>query len=177
MDDAGYIQKYAPPALTTESGLENLFINIEPDEAGLPIASPGALGVAVAYQAWTEDSWIRNTVFQGFVTPVTLNRTVSRITMSSNSIRRRSESNGSNGYGFDYNISGQQILITKSETLNYNNSYAFAATTQAVVTGPNVVLYHSTVGDSLSQPHQRWATGYLLDDSTVWSSGLLNRYV
>jgi hypothetical protein len=153
--DAGYIQTYSPPNLSTEVGLENLFIDIKPDETGLPINAPAANGVAVGYSGWTEDSWMRNIVCQGFVNSIQVNRTVSRITMTGMSFRRRSPVDNAAGYGADVGISGTQILLVNSETLNTNSSYAFAPATEAHVGGPNVILFHQSDGSVVFQPHQR----------------------
>jgi hypothetical protein len=153
--DAGYIQAYNPPNLSTEVGLENLFIDIRPDETGLPINVPAAKGVAVGYSGWTEDSWMRNVVCQGFVNDIEVNRTVSRITMADMSFRRRSPVDNAAGYGTDVGLSGTQILLVNSETLNTNSSYAFSPATQAEVGGPNVILFHKSEGLVVFQPHQR----------------------
>ena len=61
----------------------------------------------------------------------------------------------------DFAISGTQILIHRSSV---SGQGVWPVVTQAGVTGPNVILNFKTDGAGIA-PHQRWATGLLVDSS------------
>ena len=62
----------------------------------------------------------------------------------------------------DFNINASQTLIHRSASKGSNRS--FAMITQSGVPGPTVVLNFAVTGISPPiQPHQRWATGLLVD--------------
>ena len=61
----------------------------------------------------------------------------------------------------DFAISGTQILLHRSTV---SGKRVWPVVTQAGVTGPNVVL-HFKADEAGVAPHQRWATGLLVDSS------------
>ncbi|MES2418834.1 MAG: hypothetical protein V4541_11645, partial [Bacteroidota bacterium] len=76
----------------------------------------------------------------------------------------------------DLNGSGQQILFNKC-TIAGDNMFFFG--TGAKVTGPVVLLHCVFKGNGWIQPHQRWATGLLVDNCEVPDGGIdfMNRGV
>jgi len=69
----------------------------------------------------------------------------------------------------DLNGSGQQILFNKC-TIQGNNLFFMG--TGAKVTGPVVLLNCVFKGNGWIQPHQRWATGLLVDNCEVPDGGI-----
>ncbi len=68
---------------------------------------------------------------------------------------------GSSGYPFHYSIGGQQTLVLRSSS---SGDHIYSYVTQARTPGPNVALDYSSKGNPTTiEPHQRWATGLLLD--------------
>jgi len=61
----------------------------------------------------------------------------------------------------DFAISGTQILLDRSSVTGEG---VWPVVTQAGVTGPNVVLHFRSTTAGIA-PHQRWATGLLVDSS------------
>ena len=76
----------------------------------------------------------------------------------------------------DLNGSGQQILFNKC-SIQGDNLFFFG--TGAKVTGPVVLLNCIFKGNGWIQPHQRWATGLLVDNCEVPTGGIdfMNRGV
>jgi pectin methylesterase-like acyl-CoA thioesterase len=69
----------------------------------------------------------------------------------------------------DINGSGQQLLFNQC-TIKGDNLFFFG--TGAKVTGPVVVLNCTFRGNGWIQPHQRWATGLLIDNCEVPDGGI-----
>jgi hypothetical protein len=69
----------------------------------------------------------------------------------------------------DLNGSGQQILFNKC-TITGDNLFFLA--TGAKVSGPIVLLNCTFRGNGWIQPHQRWATGLLIDNCQVPDGGI-----
>jgi hypothetical protein len=68
-------------------------------------------------------------------------------------------------YPADFSMSGTQVLLNRCSDLSATNVYTVI--TQARVTGPNVALNFHSTGDKAIEPHQRWATGLLIDGADV----------
>jgi hypothetical protein len=66
----------------------------------------------------------------------------------------------------DFNIDGAEVLIHRSASRGSNRS--FSMITQSGVPGPTVVLNFAVSGiNPPLQPHQRWATGLLVDNAKM----------
>jgi hypothetical protein len=91
------------------------------------------------------------------------------------SLKHTAPINGASGYPADFSIGGQQILLSRCTS---QGDHVFSVVTQATDPGPNVVLNLSAQGISTNlAPHQRWATGLLLDNIQSPTGGidLMNR--
>jgi hypothetical protein len=121
------------------------------------------------------DGWVKDVRGDEFINGFSLGRKSKRITIVGSKSIRTLPIDGSSGYPFSFMIDGQQTLVLRSAA---QGDKVFSFATEAQTPGPNVVLDFSGKGDWTSvQPHQRWATGLLLDHihTPGGSIDLLNR--
>ncbi|MFI5302181.1 MAG: hypothetical protein ACHREM_29165, partial [Polyangiales bacterium] len=121
------------------------------------------------------DGWLVDVAGVEFENGFTVGSTSRRVTIDGCSMVRTSAIDGSAGYPFHYSVAGQQVLILRSSS---SGPHVFAFATQARTPGPNVVFDFKASGSPTAlQPHQRWATGLLIDSttSTGGSIDLMNR--
>ena len=108
------------------------------------------------------NGWVRDVVAQDFINGLTIDGTSKWITIQDMAFTHTVPADTSAGSPADYGIDGQQILIHRSSS---QGDHWFSVVTQATEPGPNVVLNFSASGTSTNlAPHQRWATGLLLDN-------------
>jgi hypothetical protein len=74
----------------------------------------------------------------------------------------------------DFALRGSQFLVLRCSSTGNDEMYVITGPRNQ---GPNVVLESIFTGDGRIQPHQRWATGLLVDSTRVPSGGidLMNR--
>src|SRR5438552_9540849 len=66
-DMEGQIVAYTSPAgASTETGLENLSISLEPTCSGVIINNTNCISPAINFNSYTTDSWARNVDISGF---------------------------------------------------------------------------------------------------------------
>jgi hypothetical protein len=118
----------------------------------------------------TVDGWVRDVAAEGFVNGMSIGGTARRITVEDTSFTHTAAINGSSGYPADFSIGGQQILLSRCAS---TGDHVFSIVTQATDPGPNVVLHFTGNGNPTNlAPHQRWATGLLLDNIVSPTGGL-----
>lgn len=119
------------------------------------------------------DGWARN--IEVFNTVNSVSVTGRRITVDHISIVHNLPTKGA-AKPADLNGSGQQVLFNRC-TITGDNVFYLA--TGAKVTGPVVLLNCVFRGNGWIQPHQRWATGLLIDNCEVPGGGIdfMNRGV
>jgi len=119
------------------------------------------------------DGWARNLEILNTVNSISV--TGKRITVDNISILHEVPTVGA-AKPADLNGSGQQVLFNRCR-ITGDNLFFFA--TGAKVTGPVVVLNCIFQGNGWIQPHQRWATGLLIDGCEVPGGGIdfMNRGV
>jgi hypothetical protein len=78
----------------------------------------------------------------------------------------------SSAKNFGFSLAGTQTLVMRS---SLTGDKVFFAATQAREQGPNVLLYCTFTGDQSVEPHQRWGTGFLVDNVTV-HGGAINLF-
>jgi len=116
------------------------------------------------------NGWVRDVVAQDFINGLTIDNTSKWITIEDTAFTHTVAADTSAGAPADYGIDGQQILIHRSSS---QGDHWFSVVTQATEPGPNVVLNFSASGSSTNlAPHQRWATGLLLDNVYSPSGGI-----
>ena len=119
------------------------------------------------------DGWARN--LEIFNTVNSISVTGKRITVDNINIIHEVPTLGA-AKPADLNGSGQQVLFNRC---NITGDNLFFFGTGAKVTGPVVVLNCVFRGNGWIQPHQRWATGLLIDGCEVPDGGIdfMNRGV
>ncbi len=119
------------------------------------------------------DAWARNLEIYNTVNSISITGT--RITVDNVSIVHEVPTIGA-AKPADLNGSGQQVLFNRCKITGDN---VFFLATGAKVTGPVVLLNCVFRGNGWIQPHQRWATGLLIDNCEVPDGGIdfMNRGV
>jgi len=113
-----------------------------------------------------EDAWARNIEVLNTVNSISV--TGKRITLDHVNIMHEAATIGA-AKPADLNGSGQQLLF-KNCNITGDNLFFFA--TGAKVSGPIVLLNCVFRGKGWIQPHQRWATGLLVDNCEVPDGGI-----
>ncbi|KAI1626807.1 hypothetical protein EDD37DRAFT_646504 [Exophiala viscosa] len=171
----GVVATYTPPSASSESGIENLAITLNPSCSGRVLSDTTCTANAVAVRSWTTDSWIRNLNLTGFNFFVTIHSNAARITIDRVSMIRDQDSNVASGLPEDIVIEGTQVLVSNCSSYGTPGARAFPVVTGSLVPGPNAVLNHYTeVPSNFIAPHQRWAHGFLVENSRT-SLKLYNR--
>ncbi len=157
-------------------GLEHLRL-IAPEQT-VPISQPvfGVLEMDAV-----KDAWVSDVAGEEFTTGFVVGAKAKSVTLQDTSVVRVSPIDGSQGYPFHFSVDGQGILVQRCTSSGIG---VFSYATQAETPGPNVVL-DMTVPESDAgshdnlQPHQRWATGLLVDAPNMPDDqlGLMNRGV
>ena len=162
------IEKVSSSGMIEQVGLENFRI-VSPKQSGT--INEGH------HRAFTmsgiTDGWARN--IEVFNTVNSISVTGKRITVDNVNIHHDVATEGA-AKPADLNGSGQQLLFNKC-SITGDNLFFFG--TGAKVTGPVVVLNCVFRGNGWIQPHQRWATGLLIDGCDVPDGGIdfMNRGV
>lgn len=155
------VVKITTTPIPTQIGIENMRI-VSPAQSG--IISEGH------HRAFTmsgiSDGWARN--IDVFNTVNSISITGSRITVENVNIRHTLPTKGA-AKPADLNGSGTQILFNRC-SITGDNLFFFG--TGAKVTGPVVLLNCIFKGNGWIQPHQRWATGVLVDGCQVPDGGI-----
>jgi hypothetical protein len=112
------------------------------------------------------DGWVRNIEILNTVNSISI--TANRVTVDHVNIMHEVPTKGS-AKPADLNGSGAQLLFNKC---NITGDNLFFLATGAKVTGPVVLLNCIFKGNGWIQPHQRWATGLLVDNCQVPNGGI-----
>ena len=166
--DGQVVAYTAPTAASTEIGLENLSISLDPTCSGAILNDTDCSSHGIIVNSYVTDSWVRNVDMKGFNQFVFVAPMAIRITIENVAMYRTADTDGGAGSPADITIEGTQILATGCSTHGEMNASSFSVVTGALVPGPNAVLNHFTEQSSQQiQPHQRWASGFLVDASNT----------
>lgn len=162
------VQKIRFSGMLTQIGIEDLRINAPPQSVTISEDHHRAFTMNGITDGWARNIEIFNTVNSVSVTG-------NRITIDNVSIIHEVPTLGA-AKPADLNGSGYQILFNRCY-IKGDNLFFFG--TGAKVTGPVVVLNCIFHGNGWIQPHQRWATGLLIDGCEVPDGGIdfMNRGV
>lgn len=161
------ILAYKAPVLNSEIGIEQLSIYLTSSCSGSPVGNSACNGAAVSFAPWTVDSWARNLVLSGFNQFVDVQYDASRITVQDVAMFRDADTTGV-AIPSDIWIKGSQILVQDCGQYGLKTAKTFSVMTGSLTPGPNAVLRHVTHSGLQSvYPHQRWAHGLLVEDSSV----------
>ncbi|MBV9865430.1 MAG: hypothetical protein JO316_08780 [Abitibacteriaceae bacterium] len=114
------------------------------------------------------DAWVRNIAIVDTINSVSLSSDTRRITVDNVQTSHSVATVGA-AKPADFATNGTQTLFNHCSSTG-NNLFYFV--TGARVTGPNVLLNCTFRGNGHIQPHQRWATGLLVDGCRVSESGI-----
>jgi hypothetical protein len=157
------IVKYEISGRISQVGVEDLRIISPPQEVELNQRHNGGIRISGVC-----DSWIHNVAIDDTVGSIGVGSQCRRITVENVIINHSVATKGA-AKPADFAVSGSQILLNRCNSTG-NNLFYFV--TQARVTGPIVLLNCVFHGNGSIQPHQRWATGLLVDGCQVPESGI-----
>jgi hypothetical protein len=167
---AASLTRFTYPGRISNVGVEGLRVTTPPASVPINQATFSLLSADDII-----DSWIDDVHADGFINGLNVGNGAKWLTVRKVSIVHTAPIDGSAGYPADFLCSGQQILFVGCSS---EGSQIFSFVTQALVAGPNVVFDFVAKGSPTSlQPHQRWATGLLLDNvkSSAGNVQLINR--
>jgi hypothetical protein len=145
----------------SQIGIENLRINSPAQSVTISQGSNKAFSMSGLTDGWARNIEVLNTVNSVSITG-------RRITVDNLSILHNLPTLGA-AKPADINGSGQQLFFNNCKVTG-DNLFFFG--TGAKVTGPVVLLNCVFRGNGWIQPHQRWATGLLVDNCEVPDGGI-----
>jgi hypothetical protein len=151
----GSIVKYAFPGRIERIGIESLRVMAPAQDVSITQAQYTFLRTNAVSDAWLHDVWVQDTQ-----NTITLGPSSRRMTLEDLRIAHTVPFTEAASPA-DIAISGTQILVHRSTVTGQG---VWPVVTQNGVTGPNVVLHFKSDQAGVA-PHQRWATGLLVDSS------------
>lgn len=152
--------KYAFPGRISEVGVESLRVVAPTQDAPITEAQFTVLRMDAVI-----DSWAKDIVVQETQNSITVGAAAKRVTLDSIRIVHTLTHSGAAAPA-DFSLSGTQILVNRCSVTGEGT---WPVVTQATVTGPIVVLNFSSDERGVA-PHQRWATGLLVDGAKLANS-------
>ncbi|QMV18250.1 hypothetical protein GOB94_05760 [Granulicella sp. 5B5] len=160
------VARIATPVRIQQVGIESLHIVAPPRRIALGNPAFDAITLTA-----TQDAWVRDIRIDDTTTSITITDTSQRITIDRVDVVD-SVTVTTPAKPFGFSLGGTQTLVMRS---SITGDKIFFAATQARNQGPNVLLHCTFKGDTALEPHQRWATGLLVDNVTV-HDGAINLY-
>lgn len=119
------------------------------------------------------DGWLRDLVLDETTEGIDFSEDTTRVTAEDIAVHHTT-SITSSAKPADFSLRGGQLLLLRASSTGNEEFYVM---TGARNQGPNVVLDSVFTGNGHVQPHQRWATGLLVDNVRVPGGGidLMNR--
>lgn len=162
----GQVVAYTRPQASAEVGLEDLSIHLSPSCSGTMLGNTTCSTAPIAFSQWVSDSWVRNLDLAGFMNFVTVNSSTSRLTIANVAMHRTAASNNSAGYAGDITLSGTQALVVNCSTWGDKDTKTYSVITTTLTPGPNAIVNYTSEQDVHQiEPHERWAHGFLVDNS------------
>jgi hypothetical protein len=152
---AASVVKYTFPGRIDRVGLESLRVTAPAQDVPITQRQYTLLQMNAA-----SDAWVRDVMVEDTQNTITLGPSVRRVTLENVRIRHQIPFTAPAGPA-DIAISGTQILVHRCTV---SGKGIWPVVTQAGVTGPNVILNFTSDENGIA-PHQRWATGLLVDSS------------
>jgi hypothetical protein len=148
-----------------EVGLEGMHVVAPPMSTAINQATFELLHIDAVI-----NGWVKGVSGDGFINGMSIGGTAKWITVEDTAFLHTAPINGSSGYPADFSVGGQQVLFNRCSS---QGDHVFAFVTQATDPGPNVVLNMTAHGNPTNlAPHQRWATGLLLDNIVAPTGGV-----
>jgi hypothetical protein len=149
------VVKYTFPGRIEQVGFENMRVTVPARDAPITGRQYTLLRMSAV-----SDAWVRGVAGENTQNTVTIAHSARRLTLEEVHVRHDVPFSGAASPA-DFAISGTQVLLHRSSV---SGKRVWPVVTQAGVTGPNVVL-HFKADEAGVAPHQRWATGLLVDSS------------
>jgi hypothetical protein len=149
------VSKYTFPGRISQVGIETLRVAAPADDRPIDQGQYTVLRLNAVSDGWMRDVVVLETQNGITISPTTHRVTLERVRIIHNLPHTSAAAPA------DIAISGSQILIDRSSV---SGKGTWPIVTQNGVTGPNVVL-HFECDEAGVSPHQRWATGLLVDSS------------
>jgi hypothetical protein len=149
------VSKYTFPGRIQQVGLEKLHVTVPPQDVPISQGQYTLLRMNAV-----SDAWVRDLVSEDTHNTITIGHTARRVTLEDVHIRH-SVPFTAPASPADIAISGTQVLVHRSSVTGKG---VWPVVTQAGVPGPNVILHFKSDQAGVA-PHQRWATGLLVDSS------------
>jgi hypothetical protein len=169
--DSQYVQPGATVAPYTFSGrienvgLESMRVVAPTSTSAINTSTFMLLGMDAVI-----DAWVKDVAGQDFINGMQIGGKAKWVTVEDTSLTHSVGANGSAGYPADFSTQGQGVLFLRCASQGDN---VFAFVSQATDPGPNVVLDMKATGNPTNlAPHQRWATGLLLDRVEAPNGGI-----
>jgi hypothetical protein len=160
--DAAYLNppgtavvKYTFPGRIEQVGVESLRVSVPAQDKPITQGQYTLLGMNAV-----SDGWVRDIVSVDTHNSTSFGSTVRRVTVENVHIQHTLPFTAPAAPA-DFAISGTQVLIDRCSVTGQG---VWPIVTQVGVTGPNVVLNFRSTTAGIA-PHQRWATGLLVDSS------------
>jgi hypothetical protein len=150
--------KYEFPGRITQVGVENL--RVAAPFTDVPITSAD---FTVLRMDAVVDAWVRDVAIQETQNGIVIGAGSKRVTFERVRIAHSKPHSGAAAPA-DFSVSGTQILLDRCAV---DGEGTWPVVTQASVTGPIVVLNFSGNAHAGVSPHQRWATGLLVDGARL----------
>jgi hypothetical protein len=151
---AASLVHYSFPGRITEVGVEGL--RIEAPFEDVPITEPQYTALRIDA---VEDGWARDLDIQETQNGIVIGPAARRLTLTNVRITHSAAHSGAAAPA-DFSLQGTQILLDRCRVAGGDGTWPVV--TQSEVTGPLVVL-NFTADHGGVAPHQRWATGLLVD--------------
>lgn len=166
--EGAQVVPYRFPGRIHRVGLEDLRVAAPAQHVDLGARLYSGIRIGAA-----EDVWVRGVVFTDTMNTVATDSWARRITIDQVAIQHATAIEG-HALPLDFGMNGSQILVAECAI---TGDRTFYAGTGAEAVGPNVVFHCVFRGNGAIQPHQRWATGLLVDNCDVpgGSIDLMNR--
>ncbi|AXE34830.1 hypothetical protein [Chromobacterium phragmitis] len=165
--DSGYlgpnsasVQKYQASGIAGQIGAEHLALE------GLP--NGGGTDYGVANLDNLTDGWLNDIQAHNFTGGVVVGKQGRRLTLEKVALSHdHNHVDCSGAKAFEFSIAGSQVLVDRSASTGSKKSFYYA--TQAQAGGPNVLLNFTGRAEACGniEPHQRWATGLLVDNADI----------
>lgn len=151
------------PARLHDSGIEALTLTAPSVSIALSDPHFDAIHITTAEDVWLQDLALIDTTNFVQVEAPARRVTIDRVDLT----EHKPVTSSAKPFGFS--LAGTQTLVMRSSA---RGDKIFFAATQARIQGPNVLLDCDFTGDQGVEPHQRWATGFLVDNVHVHGGGI-----
>ena len=145
-------------------GVENLHV-VAPVPSNSLVPPTNTYQLVATYTVL--NAWVRNITAQDTLQSVDIENFSKQVTVSNVSVTHTVTQTASAQFMEYYINAGQQVLMDNvSDVADNNYFYSTSSTTQ----GPNVLRNSNFYGNLSVEPHQRWATGLLVENTNMFAN-------